>query len=255
MEKINKQKQGKKNKASGRAFEIKVRKDLEGQGWIVCKWSNQVDLELGKIVQIKAKFNPFTKRIMMNSGGFPDFLCFRRLTGNLYEVIGVEAKGGNKTNKYLDKVEKEKVNWLLNNNIFNFILIAQKGDKRGEILYEQQLKGGIKQKMEIKDYVKATGSFLKAEDIIKHPTASFVIHSEGFMNTSEKFGTERLHIEGNFNNEQKIFDCSKTNARVISSKLGEDTKNWIGKILTLETYKTKTSDGKLVDAINVKEVK
>lgn len=109
--------------------------------------------------------------------------------------------------------------------------------------------------MEIKDYVKAGGSFLKAEDIKKNPTASFVIHSEGVMVPSEKYGGTRLHIEGNFGSENKIFDCAKTNARVISEKLGDNTSKWVGHILTFDTYKTKTSDGKLVDAINIKEVK
>jgi len=108
--------------------------------------------------------------------------------------------------------------------------------------------------MEIKDYVKAAGNFLKAEDVISNPTASFVIKNEGVMNISEKFGNERLHIEGTFGTEDKIFDCSKTNARAIAEKLGENTKDWVSHTLTLETYKTKTSDGKLVDAINVKEV-
>lgn len=39
-----------------------------------------------------------------------------------YEVIGVECK----TNGYLDKTEKEKCKWLLDNNIFSKILIAYK---------------------------------------------------------------------------------------------------------------------------------
>lgn len=108
--------------------------------------------------------------------------------------------------------------------------------------------------MEIKGYVKPSGIFLKAEDIIKNPTASFVIHSEGIMSKSEKFGTERLHLEGNFAGEDKIFDCSKTNARTIAAAIGDNTKTWLGRILYFETYKTKTSDGKLVDAINVKRI-
>ena len=41
--KIDKRKQGKKNKASGSRFELKVRKDLESKGWIVAKWMNNVD--------------------------------------------------------------------------------------------------------------------------------------------------------------------------------------------------------------------
>ena len=45
------------------------------------------------------------------------------------------------------------------------------------------------------------------------------------------------------------------NARAIEKVLGSDSKKWIGHILTFDLYRTKTSDGKLVDAINIKEVK
>jgi hypothetical protein len=109
--------------------------------------------------------------------------------------------------------------------------------------------------MEIKNYVKSSGSFLKASDIQKNPAALFFILSEGIMVKSEKFGNERLHLEGEYAKEEKIFDCSRTNARTIAKALGEDTKKWIGHQLILELYKTKTSDGKLVEAINIKEVK
>ena len=108
--------------------------------------------------------------------------------------------------------------------------------------------------MDIQKYTKQTGQFLKAQEVKDNPKAVFVILSEGVMVTSEKFGNERLHIEGEFASEPKVFDCSKTNARVIEAKLSGDTKKWIGKALVLEVYKTKTSDGKLVDALNVKEV-
>ena len=40
---MDKKKQGKKNRAAGAAFELRVRKDLESQGWIVDKWSNNVE--------------------------------------------------------------------------------------------------------------------------------------------------------------------------------------------------------------------
>lgn len=109
--------------------------------------------------------------------------------------------------------------------------------------------------MDLKEYTKATGTFLKAQDIKDKPEAVFVITTEGEMVTSEKFGTTRLHLEGEFADEVKTFDISKTNARFIEEKLGADTLKWVGKVLVLETYRTKTSDGKMVDALNVKEVK
>ena len=39
--------QGKKNRAAGARFELKVRKDLEDKNWIVSKWMNNVDLIKG----------------------------------------------------------------------------------------------------------------------------------------------------------------------------------------------------------------
>lgn len=151
---VDKKLQGKKNKAAGGRFESKVRKDLESKGWIVCKWSNNVELYpdskdseedgyvksevgiKGKLIPAKRKFNPFSKALSIGTG-FCDFICFQSTEyigmkedkRALYEIIGVEAK----SNGYLDKEEKAKCQWLLDNNIFSKILIAKKGEKRGEI--------------------------------------------------------------------------------------------------------------------------
>ena len=38
-------KKGKKSRAAGARFELRVRKDLEDKGWIVDKWSNNVEFE------------------------------------------------------------------------------------------------------------------------------------------------------------------------------------------------------------------
>ena len=139
--KIDKQKQGKKARSSGARFELKVRVDLENDGWICDKWSNNVDLKSGKLVKAKRKYNPF-KKVMVIGTGFPDFIAFRnRILSNyeiempkvLYEIIGVECK----SNGYLDKEEKEKCRWLLDNNVFSKILIAKKGKIRGKIEYKE----------------------------------------------------------------------------------------------------------------------
>ncbi len=153
---MDKSKQGKKNKAAGKAFELKVRKDLEAKGWIIAKWSNNVEFEedydlggsnsIGKLIPAKHKFNFFTKVMAMGTG-FPDFIGFwvdkkssmvlgmgeNKLLGNPAFIIGVEAK----SNGHLDKKEKSKCNWLLVNKIFSKIIIAKKGLKRGQIDYEE----------------------------------------------------------------------------------------------------------------------
>ena len=145
---------GTKNRASGAEFERRVRKDLEDKGWIVDKWSNQVELLnleheikhkdiivgpiIGKIVPAKHKWNG-PNRPMMMGAGFPDFLAFKKAfkligeqTDKVYEVIGVESK----VNGYLDKKEREKCKWLLDNNIFSKILIASKHKVKNKIVVE-----------------------------------------------------------------------------------------------------------------------
>jgi hypothetical protein len=130
-EATNKPKQGKKNRASGARFELKVRENLENQGWITDKWANNIDLVEGKLVKSKRKYNPFLKILSIGTG-FPDFVCFRLCKGEKnYEIIGVEVKA----NGWLDRNEKEKCKWYLNKKIFSKILIARKGKKRGEIEY------------------------------------------------------------------------------------------------------------------------
>ena len=130
MDKFNKNSiRGKKSRASGARFELKVRGNLEKEGWIIDKWTNNVDLDLGILTKSKRKFNPYSKILGIGTG-FPDFIGIKR-KGLAYDVIGIEVKG----NGWLDKIEKEKCKWLLNKKIFGKILIARKGKKRGEIEY------------------------------------------------------------------------------------------------------------------------
>lgn len=144
---MNKQEQGKKNKKKGAYFERKVRKDMENRGWIVDKWSNNVEFHKENSIEVSGRFGgPFGKlipakrkwngRSLLAIGtGFPDFICFQKFTPlhitYSYEVIGVEVK----YNGYLKPVEKEKCKWLLDNDVFSKIHIASTGEKRGEIKY------------------------------------------------------------------------------------------------------------------------
>lgn len=109
--------------------------------------------------------------------------------------------------------------------------------------------------MDITNFTKQQGEFLKAEIVNTNQNALFEIVGEAEIVHNDKYDTNRLHIPIKFGEAEYIFDCSKTNSRTISEVLGNDTKKWIGKHLVLETYRTKTSDGKMTDAINVKEVK
>lgn len=124
-------KKGKKAKSSGRNFELKVRRYLEAKGRVVDKWTNNVDLEENKIIPAKRKYNPF-RRAMTIGTGFPDFVTIKYIDGELYSVIGVEVK----MNGILSKIEKKKCAWYLKNKIFSQIWIAKKGEKRGQIEYD-----------------------------------------------------------------------------------------------------------------------
>jgi len=123
---------GRKSRASGARFELKVRSHLETDGWILDKWTNNFDLETNQTVKAKRKFNPF-KKVMTIGTGFPDFIALRRTEDGKYEVVGIEVK----SNGWLDKTEKAKCRGLLDNNVFSKILIARKGKKRGTIDYKE----------------------------------------------------------------------------------------------------------------------
>ncbi|MBL7058851.1 hypothetical protein ISS08_00145 [Candidatus Pacearchaeota archaeon] len=132
-EKISKSKQGKKNRAAGARFELKVRTQLESEGWIIDKWGNNVDFEEpeGKLVKAKRKYNPFMKIIAIGTG-FPDFICFKLKDKQNYDVIGVEVK----SNGYLDKTERAKAKFYLKNKIFSKFLIAKSKKEGRRILVE-----------------------------------------------------------------------------------------------------------------------
>lgn len=127
---IDKRKQGKNNRAKGKAFEKRVEKDLESKGWIVIKFNKQVDLDKNELVTAKPQFNPFFKRIVGEGSGFPDFLIFRKSPNETDFIIQlVECK----INGYLDLKEKGKVEWI-KSKLKIPVFIASKNGR--EIKYE-----------------------------------------------------------------------------------------------------------------------
>ena len=160
-------KQGKTSRAQGNAFEARVREDLEEKGWIVDKWTNNVEFieaidEIkshkmanhylqcqvdyltkvvkgafrGRIVKAKNKWAG-PNRPMMMGAGFPDFITFRNAKDcdeepydDMFEIVGVESK----LTGELDKSEKEKCKWLLDNKIFSKILIAEKTKVKNRVV-------------------------------------------------------------------------------------------------------------------------
>lgn len=125
---------GKKSRAAGARFELKVRSEMDNMGWTVSKWMNTVDFDkegkTGKLVSAKRKYNPFLRALSIGTG-FPDFICLKRNKKDSYEVIGLEVK----RNGYFDSKERGMCHWLIENKIFSRILIAKLGKKRGEVEY------------------------------------------------------------------------------------------------------------------------
>tara|TARA_Y100000310_G_scaffold344307_1_gene456325 strand:+ start:6573 stop:7076 length:504 start_codon:yes stop_codon:yes gene_type:complete len=133
LKKSEKIRKGRKSRAAGGQFELRVRKDLEAKGWIVDKWSNNVDLDEKKVIPAKRKFNPFSK-VMTIGTGFPDFIAFQMIDSEKarYKVIGVEVK----MNGTLSKIEKEKCQFLVDRDIFNEIWVARKIKKGRRVFVE-----------------------------------------------------------------------------------------------------------------------
>lgn len=122
---------GKKSKSSGGQFELRVRKDLEEKGFIVDKWSNNIDLETKSVHPAKRKYNPFAK-VMTIGTGFPDFIAFQKREDKRYEIIGVEVK----INGTLNRIEKEKCKLYLEKETFSQILIAKKVKEKNKVRVE-----------------------------------------------------------------------------------------------------------------------
>ncbi|MBU2053138.1 MAG: hypothetical protein KJ721_02760 [Nanoarchaeota archaeon] len=179
-------KQGRTARARGARFELKVRDELESQGWIMDKWTNNVDLSSkddsgepgeGKLVKAKRKYNPFKKMLVVGTG-FPDFIAFKQTMrrfprddpkknrASAYTQPSrcraraqdpkLRNKGAKnhevigvevKMNGILSKIEKEKCAWYLNKGIFSRILIAK------------SVKDGRKIKIEYVDFKEKFGKF------------------------------------------------------------------------------------------------
>jgi hypothetical protein len=164
-------KQGKKNRASGKAFELKVRADLESKGWIVFRNSNDVEFGKGSVLldltkqdmkngivgkalcnsakfsQAKSKWNPFTRRPMMTQSGFPDFVCVRlvpkeKISGLIqyptWHIQFVECK----VNGTLSKTEKEKIEWIKCDLQIPVFVASKEKEGRTVVVKYEEMKGG-----------------------------------------------------------------------------------------------------------------
>ena len=104
-------KQGKQSKARGSRFELKTRADLESNGWIVDKWTNNVEFDTRREVSVKDNYGvPYDKKIiqtgkliraknkwagpgrpMMMGAGLPDFIALR-IKYKLKNVRGINPE-------------------------------------------------------------------------------------------------------------------------------------------------------------------
>ena len=147
---IDYKEQGRKNRIKGLSFELKIRRDLEKQKWIVSKWQNNLDYPDNNINLppekrkdykcVPAKMGVYRT----NQNGFPDFICYKKNKGAKgitrgfgdigFKIIFVEVK----TKGYLVKEEKEKALWYLENGYCSEFYVASELNK--EIKYKRILK-------------------------------------------------------------------------------------------------------------------
>lgn len=113
--------QGRRNKINGANFERKTKEHLTEQGWNVSKFQSNIDIPTRKLITAKSN------RFLMRTTGFPDFICWKPNTDGGYNVIGVESK----INGYLSKEEKQKIEILLELNVFSNIYVARKEKRDG----------------------------------------------------------------------------------------------------------------------------
>ena len=127
---MDKVKQGKKNRQTGQAFELATRKYVEENwnGIILKNPNNVID---NKFTQARSKFNPYTKRPMMISAGFPDFIFISEFK----DIIGVEAK----SNGYLTPEEREKASWLIKNKILDKFIVSYKNKNTKRVEFKEIL--------------------------------------------------------------------------------------------------------------------
>jgi len=166
MKTEDRKKLGKKSRKEGKEFEKRVYSDLVEKGWIVNRWSN--DVKENQLVQAKTSWRrtPHGMFPLNLTPGFPDFVCHKLYPSTIeveskvmkmndaelgyfmdgigthkhiytptennkyHEVIGVECK----ITGVLDKPEKDKCKWLLENQIFSCILIAEKTKVKNRVV-------------------------------------------------------------------------------------------------------------------------
>lgn len=116
---INKKKQGRVNRRKGREFEKRVQREIEKEGFIVCRWSKNFD-ENNKLVDAKSN------RFNMRTCGFPDFLVIRPNFCYLVEC---------KINGYLSPEERKKAQLCLALSFCKYFLVAHEVD--GEIIFKE----------------------------------------------------------------------------------------------------------------------
>lgn len=131
----------------GGDINLKIRRWVDGHAQkcggemkLVCEGPGCDKKIIGKLIQAKTKWRHTPRGMMpMNlNPGFPDYMMFKRYTidslggeglGSYYDIVGVECK----INGKLDKLEKEKCQWYLDNHIFSKILIAEKVKVKNKI--------------------------------------------------------------------------------------------------------------------------
>ena len=98
-----------------------------------------------------------------------------------------------------------------------------------------------------------SGSFLNVATVKEHLETPFVITTKPRFEFSEKYKYDQCLFDGEFNAEEKTWNCNKTNARAVADKLGEDPTQWIGAKVYFQIEK-KTIKGQLTDTLGIRKI-
>jgi hypothetical protein len=84
----------------------------------------------------------------------------------------------------------------------------------------------------LKEYV--LGDYLKADEVTKGDVAVIITTPELVDKTYQGRTEKKLEGRVEFKGKQRMLSWNKTNAKACSNSWGEETQNWLGKVISLD---------------------
>jgi hypothetical protein len=85
----------------------------------------------------------------------------------------------------------------------------------------------------LKEYV--LGDYVKAEEVTKGDVAVIITTPELVDKTYQGRTEKKLEGRVEYKGKQRIISWNKTNAKTCSNSWGEETQNWVGKVISLDS--------------------